>query len=56
MVESHLEHRTSPSVVVSDERPLLLETGGGLVKAQHRRTVRATFVARAISTWPVTES
>ena len=34
MVESHLASRTSPAVVVSDERPLLLETGGGLVKAQ----------------------
>ena len=33
-VEAHLEGRTVPAVTVSDERTLLLETGGGLVKAQ----------------------
>lgn len=33
-VEAHVRERTVPSVTVSDERALLLETGGGMVKAQ----------------------
>jgi MurNAc alpha-1-phosphate uridylyltransferase len=33
-VEAHLKGRALPSVTISDERDLLLETGGGLVKAQ----------------------
>ncbi|MEO6249012.1 MAG: nucleotidyltransferase family protein [Sphingomicrobium sp.] len=32
-IEAHLKHRTDFDVVISDERDLLLETGGGLVKA-----------------------
>jgi len=34
VLEGHLKARKSPEVTVSDERELLLETGGGLVKAQ----------------------
>ena len=33
-LEAHLGERANPSVVISDERALLLETGGGMVKAQ----------------------
>jgi MurNAc alpha-1-phosphate uridylyltransferase len=33
-VEAHLAERGAPSVTISDERAQLLETGGGLVKAQ----------------------
>lgn len=33
-VETHLAGRTSPEIVISDERDLLLETGGGLKKAR----------------------
>jgi MurNAc alpha-1-phosphate uridylyltransferase len=33
-IEAHLAGRRSPRVTFSDERALLLETGGGLVKAQ----------------------
>jgi len=33
-IETHLKARQNPSVSFSDERPLLLETGGGMVKAQ----------------------
>jgi len=33
-VEAHLSERTLPRVTISDERALLLETGGGMVKAQ----------------------
>lgn len=32
-LEAHLQERQSPKVIVSDERDLLLETGGGIVKA-----------------------
>ncbi|WP_156170898.1 nucleotidyltransferase family protein [Croceicoccus naphthovorans] len=33
-IEAHVKLRQSPQVTVSDEREQLLETGGGLVKAQ----------------------
>ena len=33
-VETHVACRSAPKVTVSDERKLLLETGGGLVRAQ----------------------
>lgn len=32
-LEAHLAGRTSPAVIISDEREQLLETGGGIVKA-----------------------
>lgn len=34
MMETHVRRRTSPEIVISDERSLLLETGGGLKHAQ----------------------
>lgn len=33
-VEAHVGARTAPQVTISDERELLLETGGGMVKAE----------------------
>jgi MurNAc alpha-1-phosphate uridylyltransferase len=33
MMEAHLKRRTRPQIVLSDERGLLLGTGGGVVKA-----------------------
>lgn len=33
-VEAHLQDRTRPAISLSDERALLLETGGGMVRAQ----------------------
>ena len=33
-LEAHVKTREAPSVVISDEREQLLETGGGMVKAQ----------------------
>jgi MurNAc alpha-1-phosphate uridylyltransferase len=33
-LEAHLKRRTRPSIAISDERALLLETGGGLNKAR----------------------
>jgi MurNAc alpha-1-phosphate uridylyltransferase len=32
-LEAHVRHRERPAVTVSDERALLLETGGGMVRA-----------------------
>jgi N-acetyl-alpha-D-muramate 1-phosphate uridylyltransferase len=34
LLEDHLAKRQLPAVTISDERDLLLETGGGMVKAQ----------------------
>ncbi len=34
-VEAHLANRAVPKCTISDERALLLETGGGMIKAQH---------------------
>ena len=33
-LEAHVKDRAAPKVVISDERDALLETGGGMVKAQ----------------------
>ena len=33
-VETHLQGRTVPAITISDERDQLLETGGGLIRAQ----------------------
>jgi MurNAc alpha-1-phosphate uridylyltransferase len=35
-LEAHVKDRAAPRVEISDERPLLLETGGGMVKALGR--------------------
>jgi MurNAc alpha-1-phosphate uridylyltransferase len=32
-MEAHLSHRRQPEIIISDERALLLETGGGMKKA-----------------------
>jgi MurNAc alpha-1-phosphate uridylyltransferase len=32
-IEGHLQSRTAPQIVISDERTTLLDTGGGVVKA-----------------------
>jgi len=34
LLENHLKSRKSPAVTISDERALLLETGGGMIRAQ----------------------
>lgn len=35
-LQAHLRDRKAPEVVISDERAMLLETGGGLIKAQDK--------------------
>ena len=42
-MESHLAQRRRPEIVISDERALLLETGGGLKKAQAHLGERPVF-------------
>jgi MurNAc alpha-1-phosphate uridylyltransferase len=33
-IEAHLAERSAPAITISDEREALLETGGGMIKAQ----------------------
>ena len=35
-LEAHVRERKSPEILISDERELLLETGGGMIAAQDR--------------------
>ena len=50
-LETHLAARTSPTVVISDERAELLETGGGLKKAAPLLGPDPVFVANIDSVW-----
>ncbi|WP_230974690.1 N-acetylmuramate alpha-1-phosphate uridylyltransferase MurU [Brevundimonas vitis] len=50
-LETHLAGRTSPTVVISDERAELLETGGGLKKAAPLLGPDPVFVANIDSVW-----
>lgn len=51
MVEAHLSRRGSPRIVISDERDLLLETGGGLKKARPLLGEAPVFVANIDAIW-----
>ena len=35
-LEAHVLERTAPQIIISDERDLLLETGGGMIKAREQ--------------------
>ena len=51
-LEAHVGHRAAPKVVFSDERAELLETGGGMVKAQADGKLPDPFFAcNADSIW-----
>lgn len=50
-LETHLKSRARPTVVISDERDELLETGGGLVKARPLLGDGAIYVANIDSVW-----
>jgi MurNAc alpha-1-phosphate uridylyltransferase len=50
-MEAHLKARSDPKVVISDERGLLLETGGGLVKAAPLLGSAPVFVVNIDSLW-----
>lgn len=43
MIEAHIANRKTPKVIISDERDLLLETGGGLKKALSVLGARPVF-------------
>jgi MurNAc alpha-1-phosphate uridylyltransferase len=50
-MEAHLRERARPNVAISDERGLLLETGGGLVKAAPLLGSDPVFVVNIDSLW-----
>ena len=51
-IEAHIGKRKAPSVTFSDERAMLLETGGGMVKAQGAGLLPDPFFAcNADSIW-----
>jgi MurNAc alpha-1-phosphate uridylyltransferase len=51
LVEAHLEGRESPSIVISDERDALLETGGGIKRALPLIGDSPFFVRNSDSFW-----
>lgn len=51
LMESHLSNRTDIRIRISDERDLLLETGGGLNKAEHLLGSDPIYVANIDSVW-----
>ena len=50
-IERHLAARTSPRIVISDERDQLLETGGGVVKALPLLGDEPFFLVNSDSIW-----
>lgn len=51
LIEVHVTKRTSPEIVVSDERALLLDTGGGVVKALPHLGSEPFFHMNSDSIW-----
>ena len=50
-IEAHLEARTSPRIVISDERDLLLDTGGGVSNALWMLGGDAFYIHNSDSVW-----
>ena len=50
-IEDHLATRDGPKIVVSDERELLLDTGGGVCRALHLLGDAPFFVHNSDSVW-----
>jgi MurNAc alpha-1-phosphate uridylyltransferase len=50
-IEAHVRGRTSPQIVVSDEREGILETGGGVRKALAHFAAQAFIVHNSDSVW-----
>jgi N-acetyl-alpha-D-muramate 1-phosphate uridylyltransferase len=50
-MEAHLRRRASPEILISDERALLLETGGGLKHARHMLGEDPIWVANSDYVW-----
>lgn len=51
LIEVALRNRSDPSVVFSDEREYLLDTGGGVVKALHYFGAEPFFIHNSDSVW-----
>lgn len=50
-MEAHLAGRTQPEIIISDERGLLLDTGGGVKKALPLLGDNAFFIHNSDSVW-----
>ncbi len=50
-IEAHLEARTTPKIVISDERDVLLDTGGGVARALPELGVDPFFIHNSDSVW-----
>ena len=50
-METHLAKRRTPRILISDEREILLETGGGLKKARALLGEAPIFVANSDYVW-----
>ncbi|MDT0575064.1 nucleotidyltransferase family protein [Croceicoccus sp. F390] len=51
MIETHLARRSSPQIIISDERDALLETGGGLARAMPLIAADLFFCLNSDSLW-----
>ncbi len=51
MIEAHLAGRTAPEIVISDERGLLLDTGGGVARALDALGAEDFFIHNSDSVW-----
>ena len=51
VLETHLETRTQPHIVISDERGLLLDTGGGVMKAWAHLGGKPFLIHNSDSVW-----
>ena len=50
-LESHLAKRTAPKIVISDERGVLLDTGGGVVRALDKLGTGPFLIHNSDSIW-----
>jgi N-acetyl-alpha-D-muramate 1-phosphate uridylyltransferase len=50
-IEDHLQGRTAPRVTISDERDLLLDQGGGIVKVLDRFGGKPFFICNTDALW-----
>ena len=50
-IEAHLEGRASPQIVISDERGVLLDTGGGIMKAMPTLGPKPFIIHNSDSVW-----
>jgi MurNAc alpha-1-phosphate uridylyltransferase len=51
LLEAHLKRRAAPKIILSDERKLLLETGGGIAKALPLLGDAPFFLVNSDSLW-----